>query len=430
MNTRNPSWRRRLLLCVAALLPVWCAAQTAPKPPATICIGTKCSSAASATTATTATTSSSVRGIKWHPGQYAWYSPGAVNEVSGYRADLPVHRDAILGFLDSIATEASVKGVLLAVYWKALEGDTPGDYTAGFAALDAILARAAQYNKKVILRLEARVDGSFRAISDVFPAYVANGAAFGTTVVNHQDGSYSSTTSRMWQAATADRLIALTQAYGARYNSHPALEMFSLGETALNVADSLDGFSASAWLAQLQRLLIAGRAAFPNTAIRVSANDLWPDSLMQRLLATCEQYAIAVGGPDVWPQDVTQADRVFAGLDQAGQSLYTDYRDRLPWAVEAQWQSFGGKFTMRQLWDAEASGYTAPNTQYQGGPRAGQNFLMPSMKVRYFIWYVNEYNGDASTQWKTAILPLIRSLNGAPASSACPTSYATGCNAN
>jgi hypothetical protein len=424
MNTRNLSWMSGALLCASALLPLWCGADVAPKPPATLCIGAKCSGGA------VSTTGSSLRGIKWHPGHYAWYSPGAINGVSGYRLDVPGHRDAVLSFLDSISSEPSVKGVLVAVYWKALEGDTPGNYQAGFAALDAILARAAQYNKKVMLRLEARVDGHYAALTDVFPAYVANGAGFGTAVVNHNDGSYSSTTARVWQAATADRLIALTQAYGARYNSHPALEMFTLGETALNVADGLEGFSASTWLTQLQRLLIAGRAAFPNTAIRVSANDLWPDSLMQRLLATCEQYSITVGGPDVWPLDVTQADRVFAGLDQAGQSVSTDYRDRLPWAVEAQWQSFAGKFTMQQLWNAQALGYTAPNTQYIGGPKAGQNFAMPSMKVRYFIWYVNEVNGDPSTQWKTAELPLIRSLNGAPASASCPSSYPNGCNGN
>ncbi|MEP7311788.1 MAG: hypothetical protein ABI859_04355, partial [Pseudomonadota bacterium] len=118
------------------------------------------------------------------------------------------------------------------------------------------------------------------------------------------------------------------------------------------------------------------------------------------------------------PGDITQADRVFVGKNSTGQDVYHDYRDELPWAVETQWQSFSGRFTLQQLYDVPMVGYKPDNG----------DFTMPTMKVKYLIWYVNEVNGNASTQWSTGILPFIRT-HGAVYSTTCPKNY-PGCNVN
>jgi hypothetical protein len=91
----------------------------------------------------------------------------------------------------------------------------------------------------------------------------------------------------------------------------------------------------------------------------------------------------------------------------------------LPWAAEIQWQSYSGRWTLQQLWDAPTVGYNPING----------DFRMPTMKVKYLVWYVNEVNGNASTQWTTGILPFIRSVNGAVYSATCPRNY-PGCNVN
>jgi hypothetical protein len=353
-------------------------------------------------------------GIKWHPGAYVWYSPPGVDGVSGYRADLAVHRQRVLDFIESIKDEPSIRGIQLVVFWRALEGDTPGDYTAGFAAIDEILARLAKYNKRLMLGFQTVVFGGFASIYDIFPRYVVDDGRYGVTELGFY--GYGGMTALTWQRDTGDRVVALSQAYGARYDAAPNFEMLTLGETALQVPFGVEGFSNQAVLAELQHILTAARGHWPHTALRVGANDLAPDPLMTQLFKTCADLHVAVGGPDVWPLDVTQADRVFVGLDDQHRQVYTDYRDQLPWSVEIQWQSFGGQFTLAQLHDATMSGYTA------GG------FAMPSMKTKYLIWYVNESNGNASTQWLTAELPFIRA-HSAPYSTDCPSLY-PACNPN
>lgn len=387
----------------ALLSPFMASAAAAPNPPGKMCVDAAC---------VTTTTPSTTTGIKWHPGNYAWYIPGAINGVSGYRVDVTEHRNSILNFIESIKNEPSVKGIQIVVYWKALEGDNAGDYAPGFKALDEILARLQKYNKRLMVSFQTVVFGNFAAETDVFPNYIIRD--YGTSQIGFN--GYAGRTARSWQKATGDRIVALSAAYGARYNSHPNFEMITMGETALQVTDA--GFSNTAVLTELQRFLPLARSHWPNTGIRVGANDLHPDPLMIALLATCAQYDIAVGGPDVWPADVTQADRVFAGLNESRSAAYIDYRDLLPWAVEVQWQSFGGQFSISQLYNATVNGYTA-----------NSGFVMPSMKTRYLIWYVNEANGTAATKWSTGILPFIRSVNGAVSSTTCPKNY-PGCNIN
>lgn len=359
--------------------------------------------------------------IKFHPGVYIWYIPGAVNGITGYRIDLVTHRNTIINFIDTVCNDSTIQGFQVFTNWRALEGDTAGDYSAGFASVDAILTKLTSCNKRLILAFQSVLFGNTGSQTDIYPAYIVNGASYGITPFHApQVGS----SARTWQQATNDRVIAMLQAYGGRYNSHANFEMMSTGETAIAVDNGQDGYSNDALLTQLQRMYSAARAAWPNTAVRVSANDLWPDSLMQSLLATCLQYQITVGGPDVWPGDITQADRVFLGLDTTGALVSTRYRDQIPWTSEVQWQSFGGQWTLQQLYDAPMIGYTPTS------PNGNGSFTMPSMHPAYFIWYANESNGTTATQWG-AIQTFIHNTNGevyprgALSSVPCPTSYSS-----
>jgi hypothetical protein len=247
-----------------------------------------------------------------------------------------------------------------------------------------------------------------------FPAYVVNGSQYGITKMTSLTGSDKGISARAWQDATSDRLIALFTAYGKRYNSHPNVEMVTTGETALAVTPGQDGFSNEQWVKQLKRLIAAARAAWPNTAVRVSANDLWPDSLMVDTYNTCLKAACAIGGPDIWPATVTQSDRIFAGLNDKEQKVYADLRDQLPWAIEIQSPELAGQWTPKQLYDATMYGYYATQDKYN----------VPSMKPKYIIWYVNTgWTGGPAQAWSTGELPFIKSVKGAVHSTACPTAY-------
>jgi hypothetical protein len=391
-------------MCAASCLAVIANAQVAPKAPPTICIGSNCATAVK----------SSVNGIKFNPGTYVWYMPGAVNGVAGYRVDLPTQRNQLLAFIDSIATEPAIRGIQLAVYWRTLEGDKAGDYSEGFAAIDTILAKLARYGKQLSLNIFTAHFGNIASIYHVYPAYLVDGSNYGITNFHSPQVGGAS---RLWQQATMDRLLALSAAYATRYNSNANFEMIGGGETSLAIDQGTDGYTTAALLAQLQRFLVVARQQWPNTGLRLAANDMSGDSNLVALYATAAQKQATIGGPDIWPGDITQADRIFVGRNGAGAVAYTDYRGVIPWMAEVQWQSFSGQWTLQQLYDAPVKGYKPTNG----------DFTMPSMQPSYFVWYVNEVNGNASTQWTTGILPFIRSVNGAVSSYSCPRSYATGC---
>ena len=384
-------------LTAGAMLPLFAAAAV-PNPPPTLCVdGAAC-------VKTSATSPS--QGIKYHPGHYAWFAP-----KRWFRIDEAETIAEVKTFIDSIAGESTVKGIQLATLWRALEGRTAGDYSAGFAAMDQILAHAKARNKRVMLALFTGWSGNIDSDYTIFPDYIVNGSSYGITVSSQI--AKPTRFARSWQQATNDRIIALVQAYGARYNGNPYLEMVNFGETAIGGVTT-DGFSNQALLAQMQRLIVATRAAWPNTGLRIGANDLAPDSLMTQLFTTCEKYACAVGGPDVWPATVTQADRVFAGLDQYQKQVYTDYRDRMPWAIEIQSPELAGQWTPKELYDATVYGYYATQDK----------FAVPSMKTKYVIWYVNTgWTGGAAQAWSTGELPFIRSTGGNVHSTTCPTTY-------
>jgi hypothetical protein len=192
-------------------------------------------------------------------------------------------------------------------------------------------------------------------------------------------------------------------------------------------------------LDQFLMLIPATRQAFPNSAVRIGANDMSGDgALLVKLFDACEKSACVVGGPDIWPADITQADRIFAGLDRSHQPAYIDRRDSLPWHVDAQRQSFvGGKgyhWSMDDLFGSSELGYSAPMCD-EWDPNTyacthSFDFEQPPMKPRYITWYANTYQVDEQTLTRNKdILPYPREHSPANAE-VCPASYAAygGCN--
>jgi len=373
--------------------------------------------------------------VRFHPGNYVWCVPPAVNGVSGYRFDLPVHRDYYINCLETIKNEPYIAGIKVAGYPRSFEGATAGDFAASFAALDAILAKAVAVSKKVMVRYEMGLFGNYASIYDVYPNYIADGTqATGlgvSTLISLQNGVYKGKTLRPWLAATEARMTAITQAYCARYDTNPAFEEWTLiGETSISVQQGVDGYTIAGLLAAYKRMMADARAACPHTQLRLGANDMGPDSNIVDLLQTAKQYYIGIGGPDIWPGDVTQADRIFAGLNQAGQSVYENMVGKIPWTVEAQDQSFcafaADRWPPDKLWGAYVNGYTGVDDGY----------TLPPLGVTHQSFLMNEYLGGPTCRWSTGTLPYLRTRLGsvlpnlAPASSVpCPTRY-PACNRN
>ena len=290
-----------------------------PAPPATLCVNGKC----------TATTTSST-GIKWHPG-VIWNSSQLTPANAANASGSQVQADFAL--LDSVGSNAGVAGLELYADWSVLEGNTAGDYTAGFALIDAYLAKmASEPNPKhMILVINSyqygSCNGSVPTSFPALPAYFSGVDIGANSMIDVCTGGVANSsrvyTAAIWNPVVTARLIALSAAYAARYNSNPNFEMIqpidetaqylgnapnpSPGAAAIGTVDS--GFTFGASVTQAQALYAAMKQQWTQTLVRVPANYLpdYQDSSMEAWLTSIiSNYnngrGLIVGGGDTVPE--------------------------------------------------------------------------------------------------------------------------------
>ena len=367
-----------------------------PSAPPVICIDNTC--------ATTEINPPSSDGVRWHPGHYV--------AISGFIFD-SAWMSSFHSQVDSFCSNKYIKGVQLTKSWAALEGSTQGDYSKGFGYVDQVLTKLRSCNKHLILKVAEREFGSPHTgtptpsgLSWMFPTYITTNSAYGGSsqpygvVYSPANVSWTGslkTVARFWEAPVMDRLIALSKAYGGRYNSNPNFEMISLEETAVS-APLQTGYTSSAHDAQLRRWLAATSAAFSKAQVRIMANYL---NNANNLFAYCASLPNCnVGGPD--PElplpDITRsitANRVFRGLDGG-----SDRRGTIPWVGEQQ----GLGLTVRILEE----------------PAAIQKYQNETMHASYMVWTKNEAWSMVLNQINVSAGTIYRS--GCPASfGACTT---------
>jgi len=290
--------------------------------------------------------------VKFHPGHYVHISLSVARWDATYQAKA-------FAILDSIGGDDEVKGVQIMLYPWYLEG-TQGDYSAGFKIVQAILDKCASltFPKRLILCVYDRTFGTATGSTpgNVYPAYwITNGYIKVAPAGSAWSGSLTSIP-LLDTATVMDRLIAMSQAYGAKFDSHPLFEMWSpMGETTTGSA----GLSVSGLITQYGRLMAATRVAWPTTLQRFMANFLGTYDQMAALLATARSIGgIAVGGPDPeamndgsavptplpsnYPTNVKTITTalVFRGLNKVDANTavakYTDLRTLMPWCSEIQ----------------------------------------------------------------------------------------------
>lgn len=354
----------RIALCLLSAIFAVNAYAAVPKAPSNFCVDDKCAP----------DPAPSIPGLKWHPGHYMWLDR---NNTS------PEIRAEHFRQIDAIAADPSVRGVKLALYWAHLEG-APGDYSAGFRIVDEYLAKLKSTGKYLIFSVQDRQFGGYSDLKAFFPAYIL-ASPYGVTKMTN------GITARGWQAATMDRLIALSKAYAARYDGNPNFEMYQVEETAVGVPVGTDGYSIDAYGMQLKRLISASRAAWKSTLVRLPTNFFGSDAQMSDLLSYCNTFNVATGGPDIIPTQTIQADRLHLAK----------WTGIMAWVAEVQSPSLGG-----------TKGTFTPDQIYTNGMLR---------KPSHFIWYRNTWSGGAEQKWDTGILPYIRKVSGKTVG-ACPSS--------
>jgi lysophospholipase L1-like esterase len=204
-----------------------------------------------------------------------------------------------LAWFQNYASNSNIKGFYIQMYLSQFEtGTTPVySYTSqsggvnygGFAMVDYYLGLCEQYGKRLALEFETVGFGS-----NPLPAYWQAQNWF---FIN--DTAYRTNTGI---AACNNRLIALVQAYGARYNSHPRLEVVGFEETTVNLGTA--GVSESTWINNYKALLSASVAAFPNTLVRNNENGQTSHATTKTIYEHVETLnnagvgCVICGGPD------------------------------------------------------------------------------------------------------------------------------------
>jgi hypothetical protein len=382
-NTRNHPLANALA-CVALALLATVAAAAVPKAPSQVCVGSNCVS----------TTDSPATGIKWHPGHYMMLR-------SRHRS--PTKE---LPWIDAVGKETVIQGVLVIWVWSDLE-TAKGQYD--FSQIDLYLNRmkSQPQPKRLIIRIEERAFNTTTGTST--PSYIRTDPTYNGGEVAMANG----TVARTWEAPVMDRMIALYQALGKKYDSDPYVEGISTEETAIGFSSTHpapSSFSNAAVLTQFQRLGGASRAAWPHSNVFMTTNYLGTDTQMEQLIKYSVANRLAIGGPDTWGRSfvdantrVLQSDAIVRGL----KGSTTDYRGLAALKSEVE--------------DTELGGYIAAFT-----PADLYDVAYNTLRSNYMLWDRNDYAGGTAQKWDTGILPFIRSVGGKMVTD-CPSSFNGTC---
>lgn len=318
--------------------------------------------------------SASAAGKKWHPGHYVMFPinttlTGALRNIS------------------EIGDEPHIKGVEVRIMWHDLERSA-GVYD--FSEIDALLRRlkAQPTTKRLVVRItDRRYDTS--SPNGIVPDYMRSNPKYNGGVVRSRVGYVA----RLWEGPVMDRLIALYQHIGWRYDSNPYFEGIASEETTLDLGQPYpSGYSDAALAHQYERLIERATLALPRSNIFLYTNWIGSPKLMDDLMQTLMVSRAAAGGSNIFPGKKTLGQAVWTG------DYGADYRWILPLSSSVE---------SRDL--------------TQATPQQIERWAYNDLHLHYMFWDRNTWAGGSSARWYTGVLPFLRT--NPPVRTNCPASY-------
>lgn len=375
-----------------------------------------------------ATTPTPSNQLRFDPGYYCTFIN--IMEDSNAATIIPQW----ITWINELANEPTVAGVKVFIRWRAVEGNTAGDYTTGLARLRQIRDACAAVNKKLwVSFLHVIFGGTSSDWTLYFPGYIVNsvGGTYGISVMTN--GKIA----RVWQEATMTRVIAQCNAFANADNGHgtafkndPTIAMMQIDETGIGMAIGVDGFQYAAVVTQYNRWMIECRANAPNLPLKLTANYLGSDDHIWQMINVAVQQKCAIGGPDILPKEGIQANRIFTGTppSESGGSQTNPVIDRrgvVPFSAEVQLPSIGGhegNWTMEELVGSTINGYPYTSGGIARFARATQPSYIPVARQTSSAVGIN-WNSPRVSDGAESILSYIRRTNGAVARPNYPSGY-------
>ncbi|MDZ5457112.1 hypothetical protein [Azohydromonas lata] len=220
--------------------------------------------------------------VKWNPGHYVEYG----SKASDFMIDAGLRETASMPF---------VKGIMVRANWSQLEKGK-GEYD--FSRVDRYLTKAKAKGKRLFLTLGTKTFNGDAAIPNYMRTDQYSGGAFriGTII-----GTFGENAA-LYDDEVRDRLIALVQALGRRYNNDNSFEGITFNETAFGqLVRPMSDAQKEKFFANLAKVDTAARQAFPNSVVIQFIN--YPSNLVPPLFANMKDKGVGMGGPDVFIND-------------------------------------------------------------------------------------------------------------------------------
>jgi hypothetical protein len=202
---------------------------------------------------------------KWNPGHYVEFGSNANDHV----IDAGLNETAGMPF---------VKGIMVRASWWQLEKGK---------------------GKRFFLTLGTKTfSGDSKAVPDYLRTAQYSGGAFRIGTIKGSSGENMA----LHDDDVRDRLIALIQALGRRYNRDNSFEGITFNETAFGeMVRPLSDAQKKQFFANLAKVNSAARAAFPNSVVIQFIN--YPANLVPALFENMKDKGVGMGGPDVFIND-------------------------------------------------------------------------------------------------------------------------------
>jgi hypothetical protein len=279
---------------------------------------------------------------------------------------------ALLKRADEVCREPALKGLQVRALWATLESSAD-HYT--FDNIEQLYKRLASCKKRLLL--EVWLAKFNKSSVGIVPSYLESQLA----------QTKSGYIVRYWDPKVMDRLIALYQALGERFDREPYFEGIIFTETATSQAKDTS-YNPKVFIDQLKRGLKAIDAAWPSTNVIVFDNYISNATDAQSIdfVKWLADMKMIIGGPDVLPppRQGTMGERIYRG--EIGK---TDYRGRMLAAFAVQQPELGG-----------SAGTWTPKELY--------DYCTKMNRCKYMFWIRNTASGGSAQKWDTGILPFIR----------------------
>lgn len=215
-----------------------------------------------------------------------------------------------------------IKFIATQFAWGDLER-TKGDYSNGFAMIDAHIARCASLGYKLGIQLKTRkfggttVPSTPQANQRATPDYlISEGQVFICT-----DGGGEG--AALHRSYVMDRVLLLIQALGNRYGTNPNVEFFEFGELSYNMSADTAQWSETNYIAQVNRLCDALPIYWPRKARYPGINYVWGQTQTQTFairsmnagngMSAPDCITNEADGPTTWPRANSWGGYVYRG---------------------------------------------------------------------------------------------------------------------